>query len=399
MAGEWIKMRHDLPDDPAVIAISDRLQIDTDTVVGKLHRLWTWADKHTENGFAPGITGVWVDRYVGSTGFAAMMISVGWIDLDQNGIQFVHFERHNGESAKTRSLNTLRQRLSRKERDEGATGLERTPIPRPFRTHVYDRDGFRCAYCGKTSSRAAEEGRRPVLSIDHIMPETRGGSGSIDNLLTTCRLCNSEKGDRTPLEWGVEPTFLAPGISYEDGRIIDRRAESATAARQQRDKSATRGEESRGDSKRKDEVLSSVPNNKPKDISSARPLKRTGADGFSRLWDAYPGSRRRNRKALAEKWRKQRLDAKVDLILERLEQHKGSQQWKDGFIPLLATWINQEAWEQDLGSDDGDVDGFTWSPAPVSDELHRLATSPLTDEERQVLAQVPAIAGDGRDSA
>lgn len=173
-------------------------------------------------------------------------------------------------------------------------------------------------------------------------------------------------------------------------------------SRDKRDIIVTREEKSRGENKRKDEALRSVPNNKPNHNLSARPLTRSGSDAidwFARFWDAYPKERRRNRTKMENTWRTRKLNAKAELILERLEQHKSSDQWKRGIIPLIATWINQEAWEQDLGSDDSPVDGFTWSPAPVSDELHRLATSPLTDEERQVLAQVPAIAGDGRDSA
>jgi hypothetical protein len=39
MAGEWLKMRHDLADDPAVIRLADIVQLDDDAVIGKLFRL------------------------------------------------------------------------------------------------------------------------------------------------------------------------------------------------------------------------------------------------------------------------------------------------------------------------------------------------------------------------
>ena len=50
MSGEWIKMRLDLASDPAVIRIRRSLGLDVDAVVGKLHRLWSWADAHTVDG-------------------------------------------------------------------------------------------------------------------------------------------------------------------------------------------------------------------------------------------------------------------------------------------------------------------------------------------------------------
>jgi hypothetical protein len=126
MAGDWIKMRHDLPDDPAVIALCDRLGLDADTVVGKLHRLWTWSDKHTTDGFAKGITAGWVDRHVRSKGFADSLVFVGWVNFSDDGIEFVNFTRHNGESAKKRATNTARQKVSRNSRDESATEARQT---------------------------------------------------------------------------------------------------------------------------------------------------------------------------------------------------------------------------------------------------------------------------------
>lgn len=51
--------------------------------------------------------------------------------------------------------------------------------------------GWRCAYCGG-------DGR---LTIDHVVPLSRGGSDSIDNLVPACGSCNSSKHDRTLLEF------------------------------------------------------------------------------------------------------------------------------------------------------------------------------------------------------
>lgn len=60
---------------------------------------------------------------------------------------------------------------------------------------VYERDGNRCVYCGATEN----------LSLDHVLPRTRGGKHKPDNLVTACCPCNSSKGERTPDEWVNRP--------------------------------------------------------------------------------------------------------------------------------------------------------------------------------------------------
>ncbi len=57
------------------------------------------------------------------------------------------------------------------------------------RKNIIRRDAFQCQYCGKTDA---------PLTIDHIIPRSRGGEDSWENLITACRRCNSKKGSRTP---------------------------------------------------------------------------------------------------------------------------------------------------------------------------------------------------------
>lgn len=239
MAGDWIKMRVDLGDDPGVVLIANACDVSEDEVVGKLHRLWSWADRHTTDGTAPAINGRWVDRYVSQPGFADAMVAAGWLHFTETGVEFPNFERHNGESAKRRAENTLRQRLSRKNRDNGETGVTRQSLPRPFVRHVMQRDNWTCVYCGAESSEKQEGTRKAILGIDHIKPESRGGSSAVTNLATCCRLCNNEKNDRTPEEWGVSPKFLSPGLSYVGGEIV------GAVSQKTRDKSGTREEKRR----------------------------------------------------------------------------------------------------------------------------------------------------------
>lgn len=69
------------------------------------------------------------------------------------------------------------------------------PVPWRIRQAVYARDGYECAYCGKETDDVSR-------SLDHIMPQSRGGEHTLENLVVCCRRCNSAKRDRTPEEMG-----------------------------------------------------------------------------------------------------------------------------------------------------------------------------------------------------
>lgn len=130
MAGDWIKMRCNLGSDPAVITLATVLDLDQDDIVGKLHKLWSWADQHTVDGRAnvarmsrdSGME-LWIDRYIGVAGFANALADVGWLELHKAGFTIPNFGRHNGQSAKNRAENTKRQKQnrSRNERDKAVT--------------------------------------------------------------------------------------------------------------------------------------------------------------------------------------------------------------------------------------------------------------------------------------
>lgn len=113
MAGDWIKMRCDLHEDPAVIQMAGRLEVSEREVVGALHRVWSWANRQSRNGHAPGVTFAWLDRYIGVSDFCDAMSEVGWIDLQSGELIFPKFDRHNGQPAKSRALASDRQQKRR----------------------------------------------------------------------------------------------------------------------------------------------------------------------------------------------------------------------------------------------------------------------------------------------
>ena len=69
------------------------------------------------------------------------------------------------------------------------------------RRNIFARDGNRCQYCGK---------RFPTgeLSLDHVMPRSRGGGTDWENIVCACVRCNVRKGGRTPLEANMKLTKI-----------------------------------------------------------------------------------------------------------------------------------------------------------------------------------------------
>lgn len=59
------------------------------------------------------------------------------------------------------------------------------------RKNILRRDDNQCQYCGTKKS---------VMTIDHIIPKSRGGTDSWENLVAACVKCNNRKGNRTPEE-------------------------------------------------------------------------------------------------------------------------------------------------------------------------------------------------------
>lgn len=66
----------------------------------------------------------------------------------------------------------------------------------PTRASLLVRDGCTCQYCGRRLPPAR-------LTIDHVIPRSRGGSDDWNNLVVACIECNARKGDHTPREVGM----------------------------------------------------------------------------------------------------------------------------------------------------------------------------------------------------
>ncbi|MBY0405022.1 MAG: HNH endonuclease [Cyanobacteria bacterium] len=62
------------------------------------------------------------------------------------------------------------------------------------RKNLMHRDNYFCQYCGKQND----------LTIDHVMPRSRGGKDTWDNVVVACLRCNVKKGNKTPAEAGMD---------------------------------------------------------------------------------------------------------------------------------------------------------------------------------------------------
>jgi 5-methylcytosine-specific restriction endonuclease McrA len=65
------------------------------------------------------------------------------------------------------------------------------------RNNIFYRDNFTCQYCEKTQN-------SDNLTLDHVIPKSRGGKNTWENLVTACKKCNQRKGNLTPRESGMK---------------------------------------------------------------------------------------------------------------------------------------------------------------------------------------------------
>lgn len=91
-------------------------------------------------------------------------------------------------------------------------GSERVwKLPPVNRREVLRRDRHACQYCGSTKH----------LTLDHVIPRSKGGKHTWDNVVTACEGCNSRKSDRTPHQAGMSLRTLPkapahPAVAFSE---------------------------------------------------------------------------------------------------------------------------------------------------------------------------------------
>lgn len=85
------------------------------------------------------------------------------------------------------------------------------------RNNLFRRDGGECQYCGS----------RKNLTIDHVVPRSKGGKTNWNNLITACHRCNVIKGDKSleQIEMILRSKPFKPSLSFFLAEYAERQAE------------------------------------------------------------------------------------------------------------------------------------------------------------------------------
>ena len=104
---------------------------------------------------------------------------------------FDMFWREHKKAKREREREKKREKRRQEYQDRRmANDAEHAKVTRAMRYDVLRRDGFKCVRCG----RGREDGVK--LHVDHIVPVSRGGKSTMDNLQTLCEDCNCGKGNK-----------------------------------------------------------------------------------------------------------------------------------------------------------------------------------------------------------
>ena len=167
MGSNWIKWVKGLTKRTEVVRMASgqmsALIADRRRIAVACMEFWEWADDETTDGVLAGCTPAFVDDLVALPGFYAAMVGVEWITETPQGIVIKHFERHNGESAKRRAMESDRKRTGRMSADNA----DKRPHPvrtksGPDKTRTIDDDEEVSHFSGEQlQARIAALRRRP----------------------------------------------------------------------------------------------------------------------------------------------------------------------------------------------------------------------------------------------
>lgn len=102
------------------------------------------------------------------------------------------------------------------------TYVRKKPIDLPAsRINIYLRDNYSCQYCG-------EQNDHKDLTLDHVIPKSRGGQKGWFNLVSCCKPCNQRKRDKTPSEASMELKKKPAPMKFDVLRLAKMKTEPPT---------------------------------------------------------------------------------------------------------------------------------------------------------------------------
>jgi len=118
MSGDWSKVENITPWKFEIAEMADILNKDRQTVVGIFLEYIVWINEHCETEFFPINALNIIDEKLNCPGFCNALKQVGWIRESKNNIQIVNYDRHNGNTAKSRSNTNRRVAKHRKKKNK-----------------------------------------------------------------------------------------------------------------------------------------------------------------------------------------------------------------------------------------------------------------------------------------
>ena len=123
--------------------MAEVLKIESDSVVGKLLRVWIWADQNSVDGNGVTVSDAFIDRLTGRKGFARAMRVCGWLEGENGCLSFPGFHRHNGSTAKERA--STNRRVAKHRKCNGASVTKTVTREEKRREEVKDADASSAA--------------------------------------------------------------------------------------------------------------------------------------------------------------------------------------------------------------------------------------------------------------
>jgi hypothetical protein len=131
VAGDWIKVEHATANKPEVTRAAEMLGISRREALGLFFDFWIWLDNNLSGSCPAVVRNVSrksLDEFLHCPGFAAVLESIGWGEFDDKAweLRVSNAERHNGNTAKSRALDSKRKSDKRREMSGSEPDKSRT---------------------------------------------------------------------------------------------------------------------------------------------------------------------------------------------------------------------------------------------------------------------------------
>lgn len=199
----WFEAHETMARHPKTLKLARLLKVDRRYAVGLLHDLFSWGLTAAEkDGALRGMEAADIASALDASGkkgkaVVDCLVEAGYLDL-RDGTYFIH------------DWYDYAGKLMERKEAEKAYSKRKYALYNDMRLikAVRARDGDFCRYCGKRvnwNNRKGADGG----TYDHVDPD---GDNTIDNIVVSCRSCNSRKSDRTPEEAHME--LLPPRFNF-----------------------------------------------------------------------------------------------------------------------------------------------------------------------------------------